>query len=218
MKNSILLLSGGLDSAANLALATETKRPLLALTINYGQRAAVREIESAQKLCQYYHVKHQVIQIPWLGAIGGSSLTDSSRSVPGIEKNQLDDRATTETTAKAVWVPNRNGIFIHIAAALAERQGAEQVLVGFNAEEAATFPDNSMNYIRAVNQALHYSTANHVQAFSYTVEWNKNQIVAELKKLKMRFPFELIWSCYEGREQACQKCESCQRLARALSS
>ncbi len=217
-KTSVLLLSGGLDSAANLAIAAETSSPLAAITLDYGQRAAAREIQSARLLCDYYRVQHQVIEIPWLGALGGSSLTDTHQEIPGILSHQLEDQPITKQTARAVWVPNRNGIFIHIAAAIAERQGADHVIVGFNVEEAATFPDNSQAYLQAVNQALSFSTANQVEVFSYTVAWNKNRIVSELKKLKTPFPFQLIWSCYEGREQACQVCESCQRLARALKS
>jgi 7-cyano-7-deazaguanine synthase len=218
MNSSIILLSGGLDSAANLAIAAEKDLPTLALTVNYGQRAAQREIQSAQKLCHFYGVNHQVLDLPWLGALGGSSLTDISKTIPGIEKSQLDEKSIIENTARAVWVPNRNGVLIHIAAAIAEQQSVSTVLVGFNAEEAATFPDNSEEYMNAVNQALFFSTANQVQVKSYTVRWNKKQIVAELKKLRRSFPFDLVWSCYEGREPACRVCESCQRLARALQS
>lgn len=218
MNSSIILLSGGLDSAAHLAIAAEKDLPALALTVNYGQRAAQREIQSAQKLCHFYGVNHQVLDLPWLGALGGSSLTDISKTIPGIEKSQLDEKSIIENTARAVWVPNRNGVLIHIAAAIAEQQSVSTVLVGFNAEEAATFPDNSEEYMNAVNQALFFSTANQVQVKSYTVRWNKKQIVAELKKLRSPFPFDLVWSCYEGREQACRVCESCQRLARALQS
>jgi len=215
--NAVLLLSGGLDSAANLAFAAQLESPSLAITLDYGQKAAAQEIHSARQLCDYYQVPHQIVQIPWLGALGGSSLTDTSQNIPGIQSHQLEDQPITQNTARAVWVPNRNGILIHIAAAYAERQGARRVIVGFNAEEAATFPDNSLDYLRSVNQALSYSTANQVEVFSYTAEWNKNKIVAELKGLPTPFPFQLIWSCYEGRTEPCQVCESCQRLARALS-
>ncbi len=215
-QKAIILLSGGLDSAANLAFAAEYETPVLAITLDYGQRAVAQELRAARQFCEYYGVTHRIIEIPWLGALGGSSLTDLSQKIPGIQSHQLEDSPITEHTARAVWVPNRNGIFIHVAAAFAERQDANRVIVGFNAEEAATFPDNSLNYLESVNQALFYSTSNHVKAFSYTAEWNKNRIVTELRRLKTPFPFQMIWSCYEGREQACETCESCQRLARAL--
>ena len=104
----------------------------------------------------------------------------------------------------------------HAAAAYAERLGAEQVVVGFNREEAATFSDNSADYLQRVTHALDLSTANHVKVFCYTLDWDKKQIVAELKKLPKPFPFENVWSCYGGGDAPCGICESCQRLARAL--
>jgi 7-cyano-7-deazaguanine synthase len=107
---------------------------------------------------------------------------------------------------------------VHVAASFAERLRAEQVVVGFNVEEAATFPDNSVEYINRVNWALALSTLTHVRLFSYTVNWNKVQIVQELKELNPRFPFEEVWSCYESGPAPCEKCESCQRLARATRS
>ncbi len=215
---SVILLSGGLDSAANLAFAAQNASPTLAITLHYGQKAAKREIQASRQLCSYYKIPHSVIDLPWLGGLGGSSLTDLNQKIPEIQDHQLEDPSTTKQTARAVWVPNRNGIFIHLAAAYAESQKADQVIVGFNAEEAATFPDNSLDYIDSLNRALSFSTSNHVKVFSYTVEWNKTQIVSELKRLRTPFPFEMVWSCYEGNERACQICESCKRLARALRS
>src|SRR5205807_1659510 len=139
-----------------------------------------REIEAASKLASYYQVPHQVVDLSWLGEIGGSALTQSSTEVPQLQKDELDNLKVTHQSARSVWVPNRNGVLIHVAAAFAERMGAEQVLVGFNVEEAATFPDNSVEYLNRVTAALAYSTANQVQVFSYTSAWNKKQIVSEL--------------------------------------
>jgi len=139
--------------------------------------------------------------------------------MPRLGAQDLDDLEVTQATAKGVWVPNRNGIFIHVAAALAERSDAVQVVVGFNREEAATFPDNSAEYMHRVSRALELSTANHVRVASYTVDWDKFRIVAEMRKIVEKpFPFELLWSCYEGKERPCGGCESCRRLARALGA
>ena len=213
----VALLSGGLDSAANLAFCDFEKKSVLALTINYGQRAAARELKAAQSLCEYYGVEHRVVDLPWLGVLGGNSLTDDSRVMPEHSRAQLDEPAATRKSADAVWVPNRNGVLIHVAGAYAERRGASEVIVGFNREEAATFPDNSLEYIRRVNAALALSTATGVEVRSYTVDWDKARIVSELRKLPRPFPFERLWSCYFGSDRPCGKCESCGRLARALA-
>jgi len=214
---SVILVSGGLDSAANLAFSVDSGEPILAITIRYGQRASAQEVEAARKFTAYYQVPHRVVDLPWLGDLGGSSLTQGSSSVPQVKHDELDNRSVTDQSARAVWVPNRNGIFIHVAAAFAERMGAEQVIVGFNVEEAATFPDNSEAYLNQVTGALAFSTANQVKVFSYTSAWNKKQIVSKLTQLSRKFPFEYVWSCYLGESLPCGKCESCQRLLRATS-
>lgn len=64
---SVVLLSGGLDSAANLAFCREYDEPLLALTVRYGQRAQDREVQAAKKLCDFYKVEHKVLELPWVG-------------------------------------------------------------------------------------------------------------------------------------------------------
>jgi 7-cyano-7-deazaguanine synthase len=214
---SVVLLSGGLDSSANLALAVELDQVVCALTVDYGQRAAAREIQAARSLCEYYGVEHRMIDLKWLGALGGSALTDNSAAVPDPGAASLDDAGVTAQTARAVWVPNRNGVLINAAAALAERLGAKRVVVGFNREEAATFPDNSQAFLDALARSLEFSTANQVEAFCYTTALDKREIVARLRALSApAFPFQKIWSCYQGGEIPCGQCESCRRLARAL--
>lgn len=213
---SVVLLSGGLDSSANLAMAVEKDEPLLAITADYGQRASRKEISAARALCDHYGVPHETVELPWLGRLGGSSLTDTAREVPVIAGDSLDDSRITRGTAAAVWVPNRNGILIGVAAAYAERLKAECVLVGFNREEAATFPDNSEKFLQKSAEALALSTANSVRVYSYTVGWDKRQIVTELGRLRNPFPFERVWACYHGGEKPCGECESCRRFARAL--
>lgn len=213
----MVLLSGGLDSAANLAFCRDRDDPVLALTANYGQRAAPEEMNAARRLCEYYQVEHRVVGLEWLGELGGSSLTEPARAVPLLETEDLDRPSTTQESARAVWVPNRNGVLIQMAAAFAERLDCDRVVVGFNLEEAATFPDNSESFIRAAGEALRYSTATGVGVFCYTSRWNKREIVSELRRLPIPFPFERLWSCYLGGRVPCGRCESCRRLARALS-
>jgi len=216
-RRSVVLLSGGLDSAANLSLCREQDHPVLAITADYGQRAARAEFRASIELCKYYEVPHQAVELKWLGQLGGSSLTDFSQPVPSLAVEQLYEDGVTANTAKSVWVPNRNGVLINVAAAYAERIGAERVIVGFNVEEAATFSDNSNDFLQRANSALELSTANKVKVFSYTVAWDKKRIVQELRKLSRPFPFELVWSCYLGGEKPCGICESCRRMARAIS-
>ena len=212
---SLVLLSGGLDSAANLAFAHYFDTPVLALTIDYGQRAVLPEIRAAKQLADYYSVPHQVLDLKWLGALGGSALTSSQIDVPKMATDQLDDLKAATSTAKAVWVPNRNGLFINAAAAIAEAMKVQQVIVGFNKEEAATFPDNSSQFLGVVTLSLKYSTANGVKVACYTDMMVKTEIVQAVRNLPKKFPEELVWSCYHGGEKMCGECESCKRFLRA---
>lgn len=215
-KKSIILLSAGLDSTVNLALAHQKTKVVLALTFNYGQRAARKEISQARKICQHYQIPHQVIDIRWLKNLGESSLTDRSIQVPIGKSVRIDDFKKSTTTAKAVWIPNRNGVFLNIAAAYAESYKADLIIPGFNAEEAKTFPDNSLAFVKKTTAALAYSTQNQVKAHCYTIDLVKTQIVQ--LGLKHEAPMHLMWPCYFNLKKWCGQCESCQRAKRAFAA
>jgi len=202
---AVALLSGGLDST--VAFAIRARQAVLALTVDYGQRAARREIAAARRTAARYRVPHRVLRLPWLG---GGALVDRSRRLPSPN---LARPSETRAAAAAVWVPNRNGVFIAAAAALAERMGASRVVVGFNREEAATFPDNSAAFLEASNRALRHSTNRRVRVESPTLRWDKARIVREARR--RRIPLDSLWPCYEGGRSWCRRCESCLRALRA---
>jgi len=211
---SIVLLSGGLDSTVALAAAKQESEIALALTFEYGQRAAEREIYAAQHIAEYFGIQHLTLRVDFLGNITKTALVNDTVDVPKLTPNVLDDATVTLASASSVWVPNRNGVFINIAAAYCETLQCEQVVVGFNAEEGTTFPDNTPEYMAAATLALSYSTLSGVKVHSPTVDFNKTQLVALGRQLNI--PFHLLWSCYHGNEVMCGECESCQRLKRAL--
>ncbi|WP_003540961.1 7-cyano-7-deazaguanine synthase QueC [Desulfotomaculum nigrificans] len=213
---SIVLLSGGLDSAVCLAYGLTETKVELALTFNYGQRSATREIQAAAALANYYGVKHRVIDLPWLAEITTTSLVNEEENIPEPMGPELDYIPTAKATAAAVWVPNRNGLFVNIAACFAETLNCQLVVAGFNREEAATFPDNTPEFVTAASTAMAYSTANQVKVVSFTNRLNKKEIVALGHRLGV--PWDLIWSCYHGGDKMCGRCESCQRMMRAFTS
>jgi 7-cyano-7-deazaguanine synthase len=212
---SVVLLSSGLDSTVNLYRALDESQVVLALTFDYGQRAAIKEIAAAQKISNRLSVPHKVVSLPWFREFTKTSLVNGDMQVPTNQQVAIADLAISEVTAKAVWVPNRNGIFINIAAAFAEALGAGWIIPGFNLEEAATFPDNSEDFLQAASGSLEYSTANHVKVKCFTTALDKKQIVALGRTLKV--PFDMIWPCYFGGEAPCGQCESCLRFQRAMS-
>lgn len=216
MKTSVVLLSAGLDSTVNFFQALRESRVLLTLTFNYGQRAAVREIESARKMSEMNGVRHQTVDLPFFKIWGGSSLVDESKSLPLGSDVSIDDLKQSQQTAKSVWVPNRNGVFLNIAAGFAEAAKADWVIPGFNKEEAATFPDNSEAFLQQTTQSLSYSTANGVAVKCFTTALSKPEIVK--RGLELGVDFRLMWPCYQAGATWCGQCESCLRSRRALES
>jgi 7-cyano-7-deazaguanine synthase len=210
---AISLLSGGLDSVVATWAAQRDHEVAAALTCDYGQRAAAREIAAAGQVAAKLGCPHIVVHLPWLGQLGRNALTDPTLAVPEPGADALDDRDVTERTASAVWVPNRNGVMLNVAAAYAEALDCQVIICGFNAEEAATFPDNTPEYMAALDACFAFSTSTGVRVISPTAHLTKPQIVALSKRIGA--PLEDVWSCYHGGPEPCNKCESCRRLARA---
>lgn len=212
---SVVLLSGGLDSSVNFYEAHAQTEVLLAVTFDYGQRAKNKEIQSAQKLAARLGVPHRVLPLPFFSDFGGSSLIDRRLSVPKGAEVDIASLEVSQQTAKSVWVPNRNGIFLNIAAGYAEALGADLVIPGFNAEEAKTFPDNSEEFVHTMTQSLYFSTANRVMVHCYTIRMEKPEIVR--RGLQLGVDFASIWPCYFEAELWCGECESCLRAQRAFT-
>ncbi|OGQ04400.1 MAG: 7-cyano-7-deazaguanine synthase QueC [Deltaproteobacteria bacterium RIFCSPLOWO2_01_44_7] len=218
MDRAVTLLSGGLDSYLSTAVAKQYHEVVLALTFNYGQRAANQETKAAQKIAKLWRIKHQVVELPWLKSLGENALTHTTTLLPRFsDLEKLKDKKATEKSAEAVWVPNRNGVFLNIAASFAESLGATTIITGFNREEAATFPDNSSDYVHRLNRALELSTLLYPpKVKSYVQEINKKEMVAKLIELDL--PLDNFWSCYEGKEKMCGVCESCARTLAAFKA
>lgn len=215
MIQSVILLSSGLDSTVNFYVALQKTKVCLAITFDYGQTAAKKEIERSAELCALHAVKHTVVELPWLKELGQSALTKPKAVALPLGKSiSIDSLEVSERTAKSVWIPNRNGIFLNIAAAYAESLKANVVIPGFNAEEAMTFPDNSYDFIREIRRAFSYSTANQVDVQCFTINKTKNEIVKLGQGLDV--PFSRLWVCYQDHNNWCGQCESCQRALRAF--
>ncbi len=214
---AILLLSGGLDSTVAAYLLRPEIEPVLALTADYGQKAARRELAASYAIARALDIPHRTVFLPFLREAATGALIDREREVPRLRAEDLDDaQGAAARSADAVWVPNRNGALIAMAATWAEANEIPHIVCGFNREEAATFPDNSVEFLDAQNQALRYSTRNRVQVISPTISMSKTEIAAAGREAGA--PLHLCWPCYLGAERPCHKCESCLRFDRALTA
>lgn len=151
-----------------------------------------------------------MIELPWLAELLPEALTpfnqldmsNESASVP------LTDEALWDV--RRVWVPNRNGLFLNLAATLAEAYGCRYVVFGANAEEGEAFPDNTPAFRDCINQSLSYSTLNGVTVKTPVGHLNKKEIIQ--RGIALKVPLQYLWSCYEGTETHCGRCPSCLRL------
>lgn len=203
---SIILLSGGLDSVVCLGLCKTEYNVQLALTFDYGQKSVEQEVEAAEKISDYYNIEHKVIKLDWLKNITKTALVSDEDIPEGIEH--------PEDSAKAVWVPNRNGLFLNIAACYADSESYTHIILGANKEEGATFPDNTQEFANRVSAEFEYSTLNKPKVLVPLINYDKNDIVK--LALEQNMPLELIRSCYQNSERHCGVCESCTRLKNAL--
>ena len=210
---SIILLSGGLDSLVSLAISKEKYNIKLALTFDYGQKSVEREILASEKICKHYNIQHKVIKLDWLKEITQSALV-SEKEVPLTKLEDLYSDEFVNKSAVSVWVPNRNGTFLNIAASFADSYGFDYIIFGANKEEGTTFPDNTQEFIDRINEAFEYSTQKKPKVFAPLINLNKNDIVKSA--IEHEVPLQLTRSCYSRNQKHCGVCESCVRLKRAL--
>lgn len=189
---SIVLLSGGLDSAVALAV---TEDAIEALTVDYGQRHW-KEITAAAKIAAHYGTRHTVIAIDPI-LFEGSALTGTG-DIPVGHANAPD----------ATYVPARNTVLLALAAARAESIGAKRIVIGANADDAAGYPDCRRPYIEAFRDVLNHGTLGHVWVQAPLLALRKHDIRERATKLGV--PIELTWSCYLGGNEPCGQCGACQ--------
>jgi 7-cyano-7-deazaguanine synthase len=197
---SIILLSGGLDSTVSATIAKMKTRPLLALTFDYGQHAAAMEIKASKKICARLEIPHEVVNLPFFKRFKKLRLLKSRKKVNIKDFIRIKD----------VWIPNRNGLFINIAACFAEYYNANMIVTGFNKDEAREFPDNTKQFTAAINRSLKHSTLCTVVVKSFVAHKSKKQIYNT--GIQIKAPLEYIYSCYLGGKKMCGSCASCKRL------
>lgn len=211
-KKAISVLSGGLDSCVATSVYSE-EYEIHAITFNYGQKSFKRELKASKEICEKMGFTHEVIDLPWLNKISNSALT-SDNEIPTLTTDDLDDLEKCENTASSVWVPGRNIVFSAIATSYAESIGAEIIIVGWDKEEAATFPDNSKEFLESFNDMLNIGSPQNIEVKAPAINLNKDEIVKLGNEINA--PMELSYSCYSGDEKHCGVCESCMRRKRAF--
>lgn len=200
---AVVLVSGGMDSAVTAALAAQ-RFDLALLHATYGQRTAQRERQAFEALADHFGVSdghRRILDLSYLAVLGGSALTDSSLAVPEGEPGG---------GIPVTYVPFRNALLISGAVAWAEVLGAETIFIGAVEEDSSGYPDCRESFLRAMEQAVRLGTrtGDAFRLEAPLLHRTKVEIVQE--GLRLKVPFERTWSCYQGSEAACGRCESCR--------
>lgn len=212
--SKVVLLSGGLDSAVTAwaARQEDVEDDLYALSFNYGQRHAAKELSCAEALADRLEVQeHRIVALP-SDLFRGSSLIDRSKNVP-VEGLGEDIPST--------WVPQRNSLFLVIAFSWAEVLGADSVWLGANAVDYSGYPDCRPYFFELMEESLNLASKRYVTGEGITRI--TTPVIGLTKAEEIRWgrdlgvPFEFTWSCYQGYDKACGVCDSCRIRLRAFS-
>jgi len=208
VKNAVVLLSGGLDSATTLAMARSQGFDCYCLSLDYGQRhrselqAAVRVADALGAVAQ------RTIKLD-LTLFGGSALTDASIEVP----------SAPATGIPITYVPARNTIMLSLALAWAEVLKSRDIFIGANAVDYSGYPDCRPEYIAAFQNMANLATKAALEGNSTTIHaplihLSKAEIIRQ--GIALGVDYALTVSCYQADTQgrACGRCDSC-RLRKA---
>ncbi len=202
IKKAVCVMSGGMDSTLSAYIKKNEGYEIIGVHFNYDQRTQKKELECFYKICKDLDVKEKyVLDLDFFKQLGASALTDKSIAVPtgGIEDG-----------VPVTYVPFRNGIFLSMAAAIAEKEGASSISIGVVEEDSSGYPDCRFDYIKSMEQSINLGTKDetNITIDMPLVKLKKSQIVQ--KALDLNVPLQHTWSCYKDEDKACGVCDSCR--------
>lgn len=216
---TILVYSGGLDSTTLLYKLLADGDTVHALSFNYGQRHK-KELKAAAKICHAYrqasknlqktgaNLSHKIIDVTAVkNLLSGSALTDNVVVPEGHYKAK---------TMRATVVPNRNMIFISLAAAAAVSMKFDRIALAVHAGDHAIYPDCRPGFIRAAEKTLRAGNYEKIKIYAPFLRITKSEIAKIGKRLGV--PFSETWTCYKGQSKPCGKCGACVERAEALTN
>lgn len=213
---ALVLFSGGIDSTTCLAEAVEKygKDEVLALSVGYGQKHS-KELEASERIAEYYGVKYQRLDLaPIFAHSDCSLLKGSGNEIP--KESYAEQLKKTDGKPVSTYVPFRNGLFLASAASIALSNGCTEIFYGIHTDDAAgnAYPDCSKEFNDSMNRAIYLGSGGQLKVTAPFVDINKADVIA--RGLKLKVPYELTWSCYEGGKKPCGKCGTCLDRAAAF--
>lgn len=204
MKDSVIIISGGMDSTTLLYDMKE--RIALGVSFDYGSNHNEREISFARLHCDRLGIKHIVIRLGFMHEYFKSSLLEGADAIP--EGHYADDNM------KSTVVPFRNGIMLAIAAGIAESNGLKYVMMANHGGDHAIYPDCRPEFVKAMSAATKAGTYPGIEVLAPYTDLTKTDIARRGKQLGI--DYAETWSCYKGGERHCGKCGTCVERREAL--
>ena len=206
MKNSVIIVSGGMDS---ITLLYDHKDEIaLGISFDYGSNHNAREIPYAKMHCERLGIRHITINLDFMHQYFKSSLLEGADAIP--EGHYADDNM------KSTVVPFRNGIMLSIAIGIAESNNLDQVFIANHGGDHTIYPDCRPEFINAIDGAATAGTYNNVRVVAPYTDITKGEIASIGKRLGI--DYTETWSCYKGGEKHCGKCGTCVERKEALAA
>ena len=205
MKDSVLILSGGMDSVT--LLYDYSERIALAVSFDYGSNHNAREIPFARLHCERLGIRHIVIPLDFMAQYFTSSLLRGADAIP--EGHYADDNM------KSTVVPFRNGIMLSVAVGLAESEGLTHVMMANHGGDHAVYPDCRPEFVASFSEAARTGTYPGITLLAPYTNLTKGQSAAKGKQLGI--DYSETWSCYKGGEHHCGRCGTCVERREALA-
>lgn len=205
MKDSVIIVSGGMDSITLLYEYRE--RIALGVSFDYGSNHNAREIPFAEMHCRRLGIPHMVIPLDFMHQYFKSSLLEGADAIPEGDYN--DDNM------KSTVVPFRNGIMLAVAAGLADSRDLHYVMMANHGGDHAIYPDCRPGFVSAFSEAAEAGTYGGVQVLAPYTSITKTDIAIRGKNLGI--DYTETWSCYKGGDIHCGKCGTCRERKEALA-
>lgn len=198
MRNSLIALSGGVDSTT---LLYEYREEIAcAVGFDYGSKHNARELAAAKAICRELEIPYLIIPLAFIGEYFRSDLLLSGGEM------QLGDYS--EENMSSTVVPFRNGIMLSVLAGLAESRDLQQVLIANHFGDHAIYPDCRESFVKPMGEAITAGTSNGVKLVAPYTTLTKTEIVARGTRLGV--PYGKTYSCYQGGERHCGRCGTCR--------
>ena len=216
---ALVLSSGGVDSTTCLGLAIERfgKENVIALAITYGQKHT-KEVEAAQAVAQYYGIELLSLDLSTIFRYDTKCtlLQGSEEEIP--EESYAEQLKKTDGKPVSTYVPFRNGLFLSSAASIALSKDCSVIYYGAHSDDAAgnAYPDCSDAFNQSMKSAIEIGSGNQLTIEAPFVNMAKKDVVRE--GLRLKVPYHLTWSCYEGGDKPCGKCGTCRDRAAAFAA